>query len=254
MSERKLSGIELFAFDVMEETGAGEPRRSIRRYGLLKLSCGSAAGYGACLLSEGFAPADPVRWSACCRRLRGLTPGEAASAAAADRWGECEHHTAQYALIGRALADLLRAQETRRASARLLIGLGAAGLLGGLAARVAGRGADALRGPAAGGRAHGGYAPLLSARHAADAGVRAVRGAAAAAHGRAETAPAGSAGGAQAAREAGAAFGGRAAAESVRGRAISPDDMPEQLLAAVAAERPSSFDLMDRADAYCAWF
>ncbi|MWJ32795.1 hypothetical protein, partial [Saccharibacillus sp. WB 17] len=142
MSERKLSGIELFAFDVVEEAGAGEPRRITRRYGLLKLSCGSAAGYGACLLSEGFAPADPVRWSACCRRLRGLTPGEAASAAAADRWGECEHHTAQYALIGRTLADLLRAQETRRASARLLLGLGAAGLLGGLAARAAGRGAD----------------------------------------------------------------------------------------------------------------
>ncbi|WP_172253225.1 hypothetical protein [Saccharibacillus deserti] len=156
MNEGGLSGIELFAFDLAEEAGAKEPRRIVRRYGLLKLSCGETAGCGACLLSEGFAPADPVRWSACLRRLRGLAPEEAAAAIAADRWGARERHPAQYALAARTLADLLAAREARRSGARLLLGLGAAGMLGGLAARASAQGSDAPGGPAADSRAQGG--------------------------------------------------------------------------------------------------
>ncbi|GEM_PF-5768400 len=118
MSERKLSGIEMFAFDVVMEPRENEPRGKIRRYGLLKLSCGAAAGYGVCLISEDFAPADLVRWSSCFGRLRGLTPEEASAAASADRWGARERHPAQYALLRGALADLLAALEARRAGAR----------------------------------------------------------------------------------------------------------------------------------------
>ncbi|OWR31051.1 hypothetical protein CDO73_07890, partial [Saccharibacillus sp. O23] len=142
MSERRLSGIEMFAFDVVMEPRENEPRKAIRRYGLLKLSCGAAAGYGVCLISEGFAPADLVRWSACFARLRGLTPEEASAAAAAERGSAAERHAEQHALLRRALADLRAALEARRAGARLLLGLGAAGLLGGLAARGSAHGAE----------------------------------------------------------------------------------------------------------------
>ncbi|MDO3411590.1 hypothetical protein QWJ34_17635 [Saccharibacillus sp. CPCC 101409] len=160
MSERRLSGIELFAFDVVAELREPAPRKEIRRYGLLKLSCGESSGFGVCLISEGFAPADLVRWGGCLRRLRGLTPGEAASAFAEG-------------LGGLALADLRAELEARRAGARML--------LGGLAAQAA-------QGAAAAGRAKsGGYAPHPSARRACG-GVRqrgaAGRHAAAAARGR----------------------------------------------------------------------
>ncbi|WP_037285541.1 hypothetical protein [Saccharibacillus sacchari] len=240
MNERKLSGIEMFAFDVVEEARENEPRKTVRRYGLLKLSCGTAAGYGVCLISEGFAPADLVRWSTCFGRLRGLTPEEASAAVAADRWGARERHAEQYALLRRALADLLVALEARRAGARLLLGLGAAGLLGGMAARASAHGPDAQIVSAASSRdLSGGYAPHPPVRYAPDAVLRAVRGAAATMVAEREEAP--------------TSFVG---ASSPSGGNPQPDDndMLRQLYIAAAIERPSSDALMDRADSYCAFF
>jgi len=237
MNERKLSGIKMFAFDVVEEARENEPRKTVRRYGLLKLSCGNAAGYGVCLISEGFAPADLVRWSTCFGRLRGLTPEEASAAVAADRWGARERHAEQYALLRRALADLLVALEARRASARLLLGLGAAGLLGGMAARASAHGPDAQILSAASSRdLSGGYAPHPPVRYAPDAVLRAVRGAAAMVAER---------------EEAPTSFVGAA---SPSGGNPQPDDMLRQLYIAAAIERPSSDALMDRADSYCTFF
>ena len=238
MSERRLSGIEMFAFDVVMEPRENEARKAIRRYGLLKLSCGAAAGYGVCLISEGFAPADLVRWSACFGRLRGLTPEEASAAVAADRWGAAARHAGQYALLRRALADLRVALEARRAGVRLLLGLGAAGLLGGLAAHSSAHAAEPGAASAAGRGAGGGFAPHPAAvRYAPDAVLRAVRGAAAAAVADREEAPAAAAG-------AGLLSGGHS----------QPDDMLRRLHIAAAVERPSSSALMDRADSYCSWF
>ncbi|OWA35498.1 hypothetical protein B9G55_12735 [Saccharibacillus sp. O16] len=237
MSDRKLSGIELFAFDRVGEPRENEPRREIHRYGLLKLSCGSAAGYGVCLISTGFAPVDLVRWGTCLSRLRGLTPEEASAAIAADRWGAAAQHGEQYALLRRALNDLRLALETRRAGARLLLGLGAAGLLGGLAARSSAHGAERDAAAAAGRGAGGGFAPHPAAvRYAPDAVLRAVRGAAAVAVADREEAPA---------LTAGAGF---------PSGDVQPDDMLRRLRIAAAIERPSSSALMDRADSYCSWF
>lgn len=237
MSERRLSGIEMFAFDVVMEPRENEPRRTIRRYGLLKLSCGAAAGYGVCLISESFAPADLVRWSSCLARLRGLSPEEASAAIAAERGSAAERHAQQHALLRRALADLRAALEARRAGARLLLGLGAAGLLGGLAARGSAHGAE--HGAAAASRrsAGGGFAPHPAAvRYAPDAMMRAVRGAAAAVADR-EEAPANTAG-----------------AVSGSGGDTQPDGMLLRLHIAAAVERPSSSALMDRADSYLSLF
>lgn len=238
MNERKLSGIEMFAFDVVEEARENEPRKTVRRYGLLKLSCGTAAGYGVCLISEGFIPADLVRWSTCFGRLRGLTPEEASAAIAADRWGARERHAEQYALLRRALADLLVALEARRAGARLLLGLGAAGLLGGIAARASAQGADAQIVSAASSRdLSNGYTPHPPVRYAPDAVLRAVRGAAATMVAEREEAP--------------TSFVG---ASSPSGSHPQPEDMLRQLYIAAAIERPSSDALMDRADSYCSFF
>ncbi|MEJ8305872.1 hypothetical protein [Saccharibacillus sacchari] len=237
MNERKLSGIEMFAFDVVEEARENEPRKTVRRYGLLKLSCGTAAGFGVCLISAGFAPADLVRWSACFGRLRGLTPEEASAAVSADRWGARERHAAQYALLRGALADLLVALEARRAGARLLLGLGAAGLLGGIAARTSAHGSDAHIVSAMNSRdLAGGYAPHPPVRYAPDAVLRAVRGAAATLVAEREEAP--------------TPFVGA----DLSGGNPQPDDMLRQLYIAAAIERPSSDALMDRADSYCALF
>ncbi|NGZ77243.1 hypothetical protein [Saccharibacillus alkalitolerans] len=237
MSEGRLSGIELFAFDAVTEAREHEPRRAVRRYGLLKLSCGTAAGFGVCLISEGFAPVDPVRWSVCFGRLRGLTPEEASAAVSADRWGARERHPAQYALLRGALADLLAALEARRAGARLLLGLGAAGLLGGIVARASGRRPAARSGPASAGRdASGGCAPHRPVRCAPEAVLRAARGAAAMVAER-KKAPASSVG-------AGSGSGGSS----------RPDDMLRQLGIAAAIECPSSDALMDLADSYYAIF
>ncbi|MCQ4087660.1 hypothetical protein [Saccharibacillus sp. JS10] len=140
MNDSKLSGIEVFAFDVRVDAEDQQSRRLIRRYGLLKLSCGTAAGYSVCLISEDVAPADLVRWSACLVRLRGLTLESADSVSGFQRLHE--RHAAQCALLRRALANLREALEARHASARLLLGLGAAGILSGFAARSSVRGSD----------------------------------------------------------------------------------------------------------------
>lgn len=238
MSERRLSGIEMFAFDVVMEPRENEPRRTIRRYGLLKLSCGAAAGYGVCLISEGFAPADLVRWSVCFARLRGLSPEEASAAVAAERGSAAERHAQQHALLRRALADLRAALEARRAGARLLLGLSAAGLLGGLAARSSAHGAEHGAAAAPHRGMGGGFAPHPAAvRYAPDAMLRAVRGAAAAAVADREEAPANTAG-----------------AVSLSGGDAQPDGMLLRLHIAAAVERPSSSALMDRADSYLSLF
>ncbi|MBR2567652.1 MAG: hypothetical protein IKE34_00480 [Paenibacillus sp.] len=77
MQTKRLSRIELYAWDEPDGIDEASGRLQYKRYGILRMTCGIYQGIGHCLLSSGTKREDVIRWGSFLRSFRACTLSEA---------------------------------------------------------------------------------------------------------------------------------------------------------------------------------
>lgn len=77
MQTKRISRIELYAWDEPDGIDEASGRLQYKRYGILRMTCGIYKGIGVCLLSSGTKREDVIRWGSFLRAFRACTLIEA---------------------------------------------------------------------------------------------------------------------------------------------------------------------------------
>ncbi|MCL6457636.1 MAG: hypothetical protein K6T85_06485 [Gorillibacterium sp.] len=121
MNERKLSQIELFAFDEPQCFYNEVGKLGNCRYGILKLTCGEEMGWGECIMSANTKAVDLIKWGAFLRDISKHSLDEAMAIVrrAGSSWQQNQLEVVQMALLdmsarlqGKSLAELVQIQHT----------------------------------------------------------------------------------------------------------------------------------------------
>ncbi|MFB5268524.1 hypothetical protein ACE41H_17310 [Paenibacillus enshidis] len=101
MTEARITGIQLFEFDIGTCYQAGKGTLRSCRYGLLQINCGSCTGWGECVMSVNDSSFDIVKWASFLHSLKGMTLQEALITTRLHRilWGGNKADMTQTALL-----------------------------------------------------------------------------------------------------------------------------------------------------------
>ncbi|WP_355318905.1 hypothetical protein [Paenibacillus jiagnxiensis] len=118
MTEARITGIQLFEFDIDTCYQRGRGRLRGCRYGLLQINCGTYTGWGECVMSVNDRSFNIVKWASFLHSLKGMTIQEALITTGLHRilWGENKADMTQTALL-----DLCARMENKFIAAEILI-------------------------------------------------------------------------------------------------------------------------------------